>query len=129
MGRLLLRWVLLAVVIGVVAEISPGIAVHGGIGTLFWVAALFGLVSAVLGPLLRLLSLPLIVLTLGLFLLIVNAALLEITAAITTRLTVNSFGDAVLGGFLIAIFGWIADSLVPSKNQQPHAQITIRRLD
>jgi putative membrane protein len=126
MGRLLLRWIMLAFVIGVVAEITPGIVVHGGFGTLLWVALLFGLVSSVLGPLLKMLSLPLIVLTLGLFLLVVNAALLEITAAITDRLSVNGFGSAVLGGFLIAIFGWALDAVIPGKQR---AQITVRRID
>ena len=71
--RLLIRLVVLALIIGAVAALVPGIDVHGGFGALLWIAVLFALVNAVIGPIVRLLSLPFIVLTLGLFLLVVNA--------------------------------------------------------
>ena len=74
--RLALRLVVLAVIIGVVAEIVPGIDVNGGFLTLLWIAVLFSVVNLILGPLFRLISLPLIVMTLGIFLLVVNAGLL-----------------------------------------------------
>ena len=80
-----------------------------------WVALIFSVVNMILGPIFRLLSLPLIVLTLGLFLLVVNAALLGITAALSSHLAVDSFGDAVLGGLLIAVFSWLAELLLPTR--------------
>jgi putative membrane protein len=113
--RLALRLVLLAVVIGLVAELVPGIHLHGGVVWLLWVAVLFSVVNTFIGPLFRLLSLPLIVLTLGLFLLVVNAALLAITAALSSHLDIDSFGAAVLGGFLIAVFSWIGELLLPAR--------------
>ena len=64
------------------------------------------MVNAIVGPVLRLLSLPFVVLTLGLFLLVVNAALLGLTAALTDRLTIDGFGTAVLGGLILAVAGW-----------------------
>ena len=79
LARLALRLVILAVIIGIVANIISGIHVTGGFGTLLWIAVLFSLVNLIVGPILTLLSLPLIVLTLGLFLIIINAALLAIT--------------------------------------------------
>jgi putative membrane protein len=79
------------------------------------VALLFALVNSILGPVIRLLSLPFVVLTLGLFLLVVNAALLGITAAISDRFTVDGFVPAVFGGLLIAVFSWIAELLLPLK--------------
>ncbi len=54
-------------------------------------------------------------LTLVLFLLVVNAALLGITAALSARLDVDGFWPAVVGGFLIALFSWIAELLLPLK--------------
>ena len=81
--RIALRLLILAVIIGVVEKIVPGIQVYGGFGWYVWVAFIFSVVNLVLGTLFRLLSLPLIVLLLGLFLLIVNAAVLGITAALT----------------------------------------------
>ena len=111
--RLLVRLVVLAVIIGVVAKIVPGINTHGSVVWLLWIALIFSAVNLILGPIFHLLSLPLIVVTLGLFLLVVNAALLGITAALTKHLTVDSFGSALLGGLLIAVFSWLAELLLP----------------
>ena len=120
--RFALRVVVLAVIIYAVTRLVDGIHVLpnptgtlGSTGTYLWVALLFALVNAVVGPVVRLLSLPFVVLTLGLFLLVVNAALLGITAAISDRFSVDGFVPAVLGGFLIAVFSWIAELVLPLK--------------
>ena len=117
-----LRVVVLAVINYAVTRLVAGIDVLpnpdgtlGSTGTYLWVALLFALVNAIVGPIVRLLSLPFVVLTLGLFLLVVNAALLGITAAISDRFTVDGFWTAIVGGFLIAVFSWIAELLLPLK--------------
>jgi putative membrane protein len=84
----------------------------GEYGTYLWIGLIFGLVNAIVGPIIRLLSLPFVLLTLGLFLLVVNAALLGLTAALSDRLTVTGFGAAVLGGLILAVAGWVADQLL-----------------
>ena len=84
----------------------------GATGTYLWIGLIFGVVNAIVGPVLRLLSLPFVLLTLGLFLLVVNAALLGLTAALSDRLTINGFGTAVIGGLILAVVGWLADQLL-----------------
>jgi putative membrane protein len=113
--RLAVRLVVLAVIIAIVAKVVPGIDVYGGFGWYLWIALIFSAVNLILGPLFRLLSLPLIILTLGLFLLIVNAALLGITAALTSHLSVDDFGAALVGGLLIAVFSWLAELILPPR--------------
>jgi putative membrane protein len=99
-------------------EVLPGLTVHpneallGGFGTYLWIGLIFGVVNAIVGPILRLLSLPFVVLTLGLFLLVINAALLGLTALITDRLEVDGFITAILGGLILAVAGWLADQLL-----------------
>ena len=115
LGRLAIRLVVLAVVIGLVAWLVPGIQVHGGFGWLLWIALIFSVVNLILGPIFRLLSLPLIILTLGVFLLVVNAALLAIVAGLSDHLDVDNFWSAVLGGFLIAVFSWLAEMMLPAR--------------
>ena len=119
--RLAVRLVVLAVIIGVVARIVPGIHVHGSFVWLLWIALIFSVVNLILGPIFRLISLPLLFLTLGLILLVVNAALLGITAALTAHLTIAGFGAAVLGGLLIAVFSWLAEILLPVRRRGRHS--------
>jgi putative membrane protein len=120
--RFLLRVVILGFIMFLVTKLVPGITVTPNNGltsatvvAYFWVALEFALVNAVLGPVIRLFSLPFVILTLGLFLLVINAALLGITAALSSHLSVNGFGTAVVGGFLIALFSWAAELLLPLK--------------
>jgi len=121
-GKFALRVVVLAVIMYAVTRIVDGIdvianedATLGSTGTYLWVALLFALVNSVVGPVLRLLSLPFVLVTLGLFLLVINAALLGITAALSARFAVDGFLSALVGGFLIAVFSWIAELLLPLK--------------
>ncbi len=100
-------------------DVLPGLEVLpnpegplGSFGTYLWIALLFGVVNAIVGPILRLLSLPFVLLTLGLFLLVINAALLGLTAALSDRLDVDGFATALLGGLILAVGGWIADQLL-----------------
>ena len=115
--RWLARLAVLAVIIGVVAELVPGIHVNGGFGALLWISVIFAVVNGILGPVFKLLSLPLIVLTLGLFLLVVNAALLGITAGLSSHLDIDGFGAALFGGLLIAIFSWLAELVFPTRKR------------
>lgn len=100
-------------------DVLPGLDIDpnpdgplGEYGTYLWIGLIFGVVNALVGPVLRLLSLPFVLLTLGLFLLVINAALLGLTAAITDRLTIDGFGTAVLGGLILAVAGWAADQVL-----------------
>lgn len=115
--RLAIRLVLLALVIEGIARIVPGIVVRGGFLSMLWIAVLFSLVNLIVGPVLKVLSLPFIVLTLGVFLLVVNAALFGLTAALSSHLDVRGFWPAVLGGTLVALFSWAAENVLPIRQR------------
>jgi putative membrane protein len=117
-ARLAVRLVVLAVIIGIAAKIVSGIHVYGGAASYLWLAVLFSVVNLIVGTVLRLISLPLIVLTLGLFLLVVNAAVLALTAALSSDLAIDSFGAALLGGLVIAVFSWLAELILPLKRRR-----------
>ena len=121
MVKFALKVVILAVAFYVLTrfDVIPGLRVDpnpdgvlGEAGTYLWIGLLFGVVNAIVGPVLRLLSLPFVVLTLGLFLLVVNAALLGLTAALSDRLTVDGFFTALIGGLILALVGWASDQLL-----------------
>ncbi|WP_216896718.1 phage holin family protein [Nocardia alni] len=81
------------------------------------VAIVFGLVNALIKPIVKLLSLPLVVLSLGLFLLVINALMLWLTAVITETtaygLRVHGVGAAILGAIIITVINWILGIFVP----------------
>jgi putative membrane protein len=119
--KFLLKTVILAAVFYGLTyfEVLPGLDIIpnpdgplGEYGTYLWIGLIFGVVNAIVGPILRLLSLPFVLLTLGLFLLVINAALLGLTAALTDRLQIDGFVTALLGGLILAVAGWIADQLL-----------------
>ena len=101
--RLVVNWLILAIGLGVAGAVVPAVEVKGGFLTLMWVALLFGLVNALLGPILHFLSLPLTVVTLGLFAIVVNGVLRANTAGLSDNLDVGGFGGAVLGALVISI--------------------------
>ncbi len=116
--RAVLRLLVLTLILAIVVKLDNGLTVQGGFFTFVWVAFIFSVVNLIIGPILRLLSLPLIILTLGLFLFVVNAALLAITAGLSSKLDVDNFGSALLGGFLIAVFSWIAEMFLPLRKDR-----------
>ncbi|MEO7039864.1 MAG: phage holin family protein [Candidatus Elarobacter sp.] len=80
--HLILRFVINAAVLYAIAEFVPGFN-HGiGIGTALLAALIFGLVNAIIGPILRLISMPITWLTHGLFSVVVNFVLFWLTVLI-----------------------------------------------
>jgi putative membrane protein len=87
------------------------------VGTLLLVALVFGLVNAVVKPLVQLLTLPLFIVTLGLFTLVVNALMLLLTSWLADKIDlsfhVEGFWTAVLGGLIISIVSWALHLVLP----------------
>lgn len=102
-GRLLLDWLIVAGAFWVCASIVPSIHVTGGFFTYVWLSVLFGLVNAVLGPVLHFVAWPLTALTLGLFALVVNAVLLGFTALLSPQLQIGTVVGAIFGALIIAM--------------------------
>lgn len=100
--KLLIRWVALAASFWVATYLVPGINVDGGLKTYLWVALLFGLINALLGSIIRLLTLPITFLSFGLFLVVINAAMLQLTARWSDKLTIDNFWSAIFASVIIS---------------------------
>jgi putative membrane protein len=103
---LLIRLVVNAVALIVVAYVVPGIHVNG-IGSALVAAIVLGVVNAVLRPFLVVLSLPLELVTLGLFTLVINALLFWLVGALHVGLTVDGFWPAFWGAIVMSIVSWL----------------------
>jgi putative membrane protein len=114
MGKFLLRVIINAIAIAVTASLLSGIhVVNRDLGTLLIIGLVFGIINALVKPLLSLLTCPFIILSLGLFLLVINGLMLLLTASLSGgRLIVDGFWWAVLGGIVMSIVGMILESIL-----------------
>ncbi len=105
--KFLLRLLINGAALWVATLIVRGVTYSGGFLTFLVVALVFGLLNALVRPILRLLTCPLLILTLGLFTFVINAIILWLTSALSTRLDlgfhVSGFGAAFLGALVISV--------------------------
>jgi putative membrane protein len=124
MGLFLLRAALTGFALWVVTLVVPGLSFVGGsttwakIGIILVVAVIFGLVNAIIKPIVQILSLPLYILTLGLIHIVINALMLWITAWITRNTTHwglqidNFWWTAIWAAIVLSIVSWALSLLV-----------------
>lgn len=125
----LLRVIISAVALWIATLIVPGLEIvgtHGEtgrkVGILLLVALIFGIVNALVKPVVAILSIPLYVLTLGLFHLVVNALMLMLTGWITSEtswgLRVSGFWSAFFGAIIVSLVSWALSSAMSSPTER-----------
>ena len=118
MTKIILRLAINAIALYLSVWILPGLDLTGGMVSLLWIALIFGVVNALLGPLLKFLSCGLILLTLGLFTLVINTFLFWLTYVVS-----NSFGlgliiydpvwwNAFLGAVIVSVVSFIMSMIL-----------------
>jgi len=100
--RLLVRWLINAVSLLIVAYIVPGFELHG-IGAALIAAIIFGVVNATLGLVLKVVTFPLTILSFGLFLILINAIMLKMAASVTPGFVVHTWTAALLGAIVLSL--------------------------
>ena len=126
MGSFLLRAAVTGLALWVVTLIVPGITFVGGsstlqnVGIIFVVALIFGLVNAIIKPVVQLISIPLYILTLGLIHIVINAPMLWITSWITEHTThwglfIDDFWwTAIWAAIVLSVVSWLLSLVVGS---------------
>lgn len=107
MGNLVVRLFINAVALWGASEIVEGIVLTDAFTGVLVVAAIFGLVNALIKPLVSLLALPLLLLTLGLLTVVINALMLMLTAELTPSLSVEGLWPALLGALVISVVSFL----------------------
>ncbi|MDT5241051.1 MAG: putative rane protein [Mycobacterium sp.] len=125
MGQFLVRAGLTGFALWVVTLVVSGIDFVGGdttlqrIGIILVVAVIFGLVNAIIKPIVQFVSIPLYILTLGLIHIVINALMLWITSWITENTThwglyIEDFWwTAIWAAIVLSIVSWVLSLLVP----------------
>jgi putative membrane protein len=124
MRGFILRTLISALGLWAASAIVPGVDIRGG-GTLLIAAILYGVVNALVRPVLVILTFPLTLVTLGLFLLVVNAAMFGLVAAFLEGFSVTSFFPALLGAIVVSIVSWFASGFIGSNGK--YEVLVVRR--
>jgi putative membrane protein len=107
----LIRLIVNAVALVIVAYFLPGVSVTGPIGALI-AAFVLGIVNAILRPILIILTLPIQIVTLGLFTFIINAVLFYWVGHWGIGLIVDGFWPAFWGAIVLGIVSFLLSSLL-----------------
>lgn len=100
--RLLVRWLINAMSLLIVAYVVPGFELHG-FGAALIAAIIFGLVNATLGLFLKVITFPLTIVSFGLFLIVINAVLLKMAASITPGFIVHTWLASLEGAIVLSL--------------------------
>jgi putative membrane protein len=114
---LLIRWLVNALALMLVAYVYSGVQVTGLFPALI-AALLLGLVNAVIRPILVILTLPVTLVTLGLFIFVINALLFWFVAEIVKGFSVAGFMAALIGSLMYSVITLITSWLIFSKKPQ-----------
>ncbi len=117
MTRLLIHWLMNAVLLLVVAHVVSGFYVSGFTAAL--VAALvIGLINATLGAILKVITFPLTIVTFGIFLLVINALMLMLASHLVRGFHVSGFWPALWGAILLAVLQMILRWITPKSERE-----------
>ncbi len=126
---LLLRILIPAAALGIAHLAVPGIELRGGsdwskAGTLILVALIFGVVNAVLKPIVKTVGCVFYVLTLGLIGLVVNGLLLWLCSWIAGKLSlpfhITGFAAAFWGAIIVGVVGWVLNLIFDERRRPAH---------
>lgn len=116
MGKLIIRLVINAIALWLAITFVPGIKAEPSWLGIFGLALIFGLVNALLRPLLTLLTCPFLILTLGLGTLLINTLLFWLSGLIGAQFgigfTVDGFWPAFFGALIVTLVSIILTMVV-----------------
>ncbi|HBB43820.1 MAG: hypothetical protein UW27_C0002G0042 [Parcubacteria group bacterium GW2011_GWA1_44_13] len=113
MMKIIAKLVVVALVILVLPSFVPGIEIaSGAFGTAMLVALFFGILNAVVRPIILLIAFPITLITLGLFSFVVNAGLFWWVGSFVKGFYVAGFVPALLGSLVVSATAFIIDKLL-----------------
>ena len=128
--RFITRLLINAAALWAAVRLVPGISFEGDWPSLFLVALIFGVLNAVIRPILFVLTLPALILTLGLFTFVLNAFMLWLTSATSDlfglRFYVDGFGAAFLGALIITVVSSALSLLVVPDGRERYQRLSRR---
>jgi putative membrane protein len=102
---------------------EEGASTTTNVVTVLLVALIFGVVNAVVKPIITILSIPFVIVTLGLFLVVLNALFLELVAWISDlfglAFSIDDFWwDAIWAALIISVVSWALSLVLPEDDRR-----------
>ncbi|MGK7956855.1 MAG: phage holin family protein [Crocosphaera sp.] len=112
--ELLITWLITAISLLIIAQLPIGVEVDN-FGKALVAAIVFGVLNALVRPILVFFSIPLTILTLGLFLLVINAIIFGLAAALVSGFRLRyGFWSALFGSICLSFINGVLSQVVSS---------------
>ena len=129
--RFITRLLINAAALWAAIRLVSGISFEGEWPLLFGVALVFGVLNAVIRPILFILTLPFFIVTLGLFTFVLNALMLWLTSATSDlfglRFHVDGFGAAFLGALIVTVVSFALSILAGRDGRRDRHDVRVQR--
>ena len=114
----LIRLLVNAAALWVATQVVSGVTYSGGALPLLGVALVFGVVNAVIRPVLKILTFPIIILTLGIFALIINGLMLMLTSALSSALGLGFQVRGFWGALVVSLVSTILSLFIRDSRRE-----------
>lgn len=108
---IILRWLIIACTVFLIGMYMPGVTVSSWYSALI-VAAVFGILNAIIRPLLSLITLPITLLSLGLTSFIFSGLILWFVSTFIKGFSIDTFSTALLAAIIIWAVSFVTNSLL-----------------
>jgi putative membrane protein len=117
----LIRLFVNAAALWIATQFVTGVTYRGAVLPFIGVALVFGLVNAIIRPILKIFTFPLFILTFGLFALVLNGLMLWLTSSLSNVLGlgfhVSGFGPAFWGALVVTLVSTLLGILVRDRER------------
>ncbi len=111
MGKILIKFILTAVLTYGLAQVLPNVRLDG-MGSAAVLVIVMGLLNATVKPILKIIGFPITVLTLGIFLLIINVIIVKLADLLMTSFAVTGFVNALLFSLALSLVTTVVDMVI-----------------
>jgi putative membrane protein len=108
MGKILIKFILTAVLTYGLAQVLPNVRLDG-VSSAAILVIVMGLLNATVKPILKIIGFPITVLTLGIFLLIINVVIVKLADFLMSSFAVTGFVSALLFSLVTTVVDMVVD--------------------
>ncbi|MBJ6144732.1 phage holin family protein [Hymenobacter sp. BT559] len=111
MGKILIKFILTAVLTYGLAQVLPNVHLNG-VGSAAILVIVLGLLNATVKPILKLIGFPITLVTLGLFLLVINVIIVKLADYLMSSFSVTGFLSALIFSLALSLVTSVVDMVV-----------------